>query len=394
MSNGFEIVRDGRFVVHDSRGAIDGFISEHNEQHVAFRVAAKWSSDNAGEVAYVTPPSFRVTDSPADDVIVNPPVDPVEPPDDEEFDYTGWTIYENMTFSGDGGYALDPDEDEKILIRNCTFKDNEGGLSVQKGNGRGDDNWIKDVHIINCRFVDNFISEDAERKQAAYIAQVDGLLIKGCYFDRNGWDGADGERSGYRHNLYLSRCKNVRVVSNVFRRESYVSLKLRTELDLCHNITIEYNVFLECPFPLDFATNDKPGSIFYRNVNVRNNVFARTLGWPLDEPGTLPTVRCFALRNVSGGTVEDNLFVDNIPEKGEAIYVSGSTPIENVVVRNNVSKIVTDKSPWNTHSGRKLQEVDGLTWENNTVSTDHSKKFEDFTGDVESANDLIAFYTS
>ena len=324
------------------------------------------------------------------DIEAEPVVD-AEPPTHNEL-----LVIRGRTFSGaEDDYGLRLNRGD-VLIEDCVFTGNGAGLLIQSGDGRGEDNRLRNVTIRRCRFVGNV---GADPSHGANLAQIDGLTIEDCYFDLNGWDGesgggAGGERSGFRHNLYLRRCRNVVVRGNVFRRASYNDFKLRTEEAGFDHVLIEGNVFVECRLGLDFSSNDEDGGTWYSDVVVRGNVFVRSQPFPKADSSTT----AMQIGNVDGALIEDNLFIDSAADRGEAIRVRGSDPLDAVMVRNNTTDFAVPDGQhvFTSHSARRRRAVEGLTWQNNQRVPTRPQRWADFVsegGDVEDAAAIINYYS-
>ena len=81
--------------------------------------------------------------------------------------------------------------------------------------------------------------------QGLYATETEGLTIEECVFDHNGFI-KDSEMTGFRHHIYLWEAKNTVIRNNVFSRESYLAVKVRSDhTDGGKNLSIRDNVFFE-----------------------------------------------------------------------------------------------------------------------------------------------------
>lgn len=402
MTFNIDTVRDGRYSVYTDQNV---FISEHNEFHVAHEVAQNWSQSNSGKTAYIHPPKFRVsvvgTSEPNNEEPIvevssssssSSPII-VDDGSDDLTDYSNWNIISGETFSDQTNEGYNTNQSNTLFI-NCVFENNGSGLLVQKGNGMGSHNWINNVHFKNCIFRNNWKGHYNSDSHGAYIAQVDGLQFINCAFDTNGWNGLYPKKKyGRNHNLYLSHCSNVLVDSCVFRKELYTSLKFRAENPVCNNITVRNSAFIECGLPLAFDSNSsRPAATYYKNVNVYDNVFARTMGWPPE--GEWIAGRGIKVSCVDMGLFENNWFGDDTLNYNEAIHVDSAYAMKSIVCKNNISELLENREHWTTEVGRKRKEHTEITWQNN-ISQDvanPSRTLENFSGNIYSAQDWISYY--
>lgn len=222
--------------------------------------------------------------------------------------------------------------------------------------------------VLHRCVIRNAYAHGQEDSSGMYFKLADGVTLSECIIDHNGWDEdvPQSVRRGRNHNVYFSDCTNITVTGCIFARESYLALKIRSERERhCQNVTVSNNLFLQCAFPLDFGANGSDDQINFVNLVVKDNVFARTTGWPLDAPRG----RGMKLSRCEDGQVSGNLFIDNGPngpEKNEACRIDGETHLQDIMVYDNdaVLPLQEGEELFSTHY-RQRNPHDDITFVNN-----------------------------
>jgi hypothetical protein len=202
---------------------------------------------------------------------------------------------------------------------------------------------IRDIRMHRCVLRNAYSHGDADA-HGMFVNFASGFTITETVFDHNGWheDVPDSVRRGRNHNAYFAHCDNVALVENVFARGSYEDLKFRNENggNRCSNLLVKDNLFLACAYAIGFDSNNGDGyasPIVYEDVVVTGNVFVRTIGWPLDNPGG-PTMR---IGWMDGGDFTNNLYCDPDPrnQRPQAIEIKMNTQMQDIVVVGNTSAL-------------------------------------------------------
>ncbi|MFI4860425.1 MAG: hypothetical protein ACIAXF_07065 [Phycisphaerales bacterium JB063] len=238
-----------------------------------------------------------------------------------------------------------------------------------------DETRLRGIRFHRCT-IRNAYALDGDDSHGMYGWHVAGLSITQCVFDHNGWaeDIDDVYRTGRSHNVYFSDCTQINLEGNVFCRESYLSVKFRCETEgLCRDITIRDNLFIGCAYPLEFGANGDIDSINYANIELKNNVFARTTGWPVNAPRNLAVT----ITRTSGALVQSNLFIDNGVEGSqfnEAVRASAYHALEDIVIRDNDAFLPTPRGDdmFSTHH-REQRSVPEVTFINNRENIAHGR---------------------
>jgi hypothetical protein len=231
---------------------------------------------------------------------------------------------------------------EGLVLLNCMIEYFKGNI-VMQDYPEPDEPTLRDIRMHRC-VVRNSYSHGDTDSSGMFVNFASGFVVTECIFDHNGWNEQveDSHRRGRNHNAYFSHCHGVALVGNVFARGSYEDVKFRCE-DGEHpstGILVQDNLFLACAYAIGFDTNNGDGRrkpTVYRNVEVTGNVFAQTLGWPLDNPGG-PAMRIGWMLD---GNFTNNLYCDPDPrnERPQAIEIKLNTPMENIAVTENTAAL-------------------------------------------------------
>ncbi|XAL98714.1 right-handed parallel beta-helix repeat-containing protein [Phycisphaeraceae bacterium D3-23] len=282
---------------------------------------------------------------------------------------------ESPDFDGGGSYrefGLHMARAENVVIQGCLIEYFHTNVMI-----RTDDD-PEDTRLTNIRFnrciIRNAYRLDGDDAHGMYIKHAAGIALTECVFDHNGWidDVDDAYRTGRSHNVYFSDSTQMTIEGCVFSRESYLSLKIRCEIeDWCRDVSIRDNLFLGCPYPVELGDNGPEDVINYVDVTMQDNVFARTIGWPIDAPRNL-AVKITRARNV---LVDRNLFVDNGvhgSDRNEAVRASASHALENITISNNDAFLPTPSGDdmFSTHY-RDQRIVAGVRFINNRQNIAH-----------------------
>lgn len=151
-----------------------------------------------------------------------------------------------------------------VLIEDCCFRGYGFNISVQAdGNGRP-----SNVVINRCSILDSF--NGPIHSSGLYANWVDGLTVKECFFDHNGWNTDESaDPTIYNHNMYIATgCTNVRLLRNISSQASSHGAQLR-----CGGI-IDGNVVFRCPIGLLLGGGDPVDASHLNGVygTVTNNV--------------------------------------------------------------------------------------------------------------------------
>ncbi|MEM9414638.1 MAG: right-handed parallel beta-helix repeat-containing protein [Planctomycetota bacterium] len=293
---------------------------------------------------------------------------------------------ESPDFDGGGSYrefGLHMARAENVVIQGCLIEYFHTNVMLRT------DTEPEDTRLTNIRFnrcvIRNAYRLDGDDSHGVYCKHVAGIAFTECVFDHNGWiEGVDDAyRTGRSHNVYFSDSTQMTLEGCVFSRESYLSLKIRCEIEgWCRDVSIRDNLFLGCPYPIELGDNGPEDVFNYVDVTLQNNVFARTVGWPIDAPRNL-AVKITRARNV---LVDRNLFVDNGvhgSDRNEAVRASASHALENVTISNNDAFLPTPRGDdmFSTHY-RDQRSVSGVRFINNRENIAHGR-YEDSGVSVE-----------
>ena len=231
---------------------------------------------------------------------------------------------------------------EGLVLLNCMIEYFKGNIVMQDYPEPAEPT-LRDIRMHRC-VVRNSYSHGETDSSGMFVNFASGFVVTECIFDHNGWNEQvdDSQRRGRNHNAYFSHSHGVALVGNVFARGSYEDLKFRSE-DGEHpstGILVQDNLFLACAYAIGFDTNNGDGlrkPTVYRNVEVTGNVFAQTLGWPLDNPGG-PAMR---IGWMIDGNFTGNLYCDPDPRnlRPQAIEIKMNTPMENIAVTQNTAAL-------------------------------------------------------
>ncbi|MFI4860303.1 MAG: hypothetical protein ACIAXF_06430, partial [Phycisphaerales bacterium JB063] len=219
---------------------------------------------------------------------------------------------------------------------------------------------IRNIRFHRCVIRDAYSHGETD-SSGLFCKFVSGLKMTECVLDHNGWhEGvADSYRRGRNHNAYFSHCFDVQLIGNVIARGSYEDIKFRNEDGSMPStgLRVEDNLFLACAYPMGFDTNNNQDNapIVYRDVRVTGNVFVRTLGWPLNNPGG-PMMR---LGYVEDAVITGNVFCDPDPGnlRPRAIEINVDTELSNVVVAENTAALGFEQAVYAFPHGRVSTEL-------------------------------------
>ncbi|PIB38428.1 hypothetical protein [Maribacter sp. 4G9] len=174
------------------------------------------------------------------------------------------------------------------------------------------------------------------------------LLLEENTFDHNGWriqaasgldnNPAEGQATGFNHNIYFSSAKNVVVQGNFFLRGSSAGNKWRSDTEgNSHNVLINNNLFFDNEVSLSIGGNASD-SYRFQNFEVINNVITdmglsrptnRELGWGID------------FNDVLNGIVDNNIITrQENPEVttvyAMAVYATAGSEASALQINNNI----------------------------------------------------------
>ena len=255
---------------------------------------------------------------------------------------------------------------ENVVIQGCLFEYFNTNVMLRTDEDI-QDSRLRGIRFHRCVFRDSY-QLNGDDSHGLYCKHVVGIAITDCVFDHNGWSEEvdDSYRTGRSHNIYFSDCTQMTLEGNIFCREAYLCVKIRCEVPgLCRDVSIRNNLFIACAFPLEFGANGDEDSINFVDIELRNNVFARTTGWPVDAPRNLAV----KITRTSGALVDGNIFIDNGPngsDRNEAIRASASHALDHIVISNNDAFLPTPDGDdmFSTHY-RDRRSVSGVTFSNN-----------------------------
>ncbi|MDQ3076614.1 MAG: hypothetical protein M3Q63_00955, partial [bacterium] len=163
--------------------------------------------------------------------------------------------------SGDGaGISMIGSGRSNILIEDNIIEKFSKGISASQYPDNSTP--VKNLRINRNVIVDN---STGSRPQGIYTSNVDGLLIEGNIFDKNG-TRCKCSASTFDHNIYLQQSnKNVSVKGNIIARASSYGLQLRS------GGIADNNLFLENPTTLLI---DQQGKVS-NNVVLGSDYFVR-----------------------------------------------------------------------------------------------------------------------
>lgn len=203
----------------------------------------------------------------------------------------------------------------------------------------GEPKNVSDLTFHRC-VIRNAWTSKPNHPQGFSATDFAGLRLTENIFDHNGWlEGHPEQRTVFRHQAYLQHMKDVLIEGNVFSRESFLALKVRSDHpDLSSDIVIRDNLFVDNLLPIEVG-GDSSGdidSIVHERIAIHGNVMTRVGGWISDvEHGLgLHVAQADDLR------IEDNLLVHHVPStadnKWPAIRVNDRRPNGDVVVARNI----------------------------------------------------------
>ncbi len=133
---------------------------------------------------------------------------------------------------------------EDVLMEDLLISGYTHGIALH-GDSSSD---MRDIEIRRCVIIDNAGTTHA---QGLFADKVDGILVVGCIFDRNGWEpgrGRDATATIFAHNVYMQRTvKNLEFRDNFSSRASSHGIQARLGGDL------EGNVFWSNPIGVMFG---------------------------------------------------------------------------------------------------------------------------------------------
>lgn len=188
-------------------------------------------------------------------------------------------------------------------IVDCDISGFDDGIALV-GHSGGDE-WHHDIEIIRCIIHDNVADT---KSQGLYARQVNGALVHGCVFYRNGWSDLI-DPTMFSHNMYTSVTnENFVVVGNLFDNAGSQGLQLR-----CGGV-VEDNLLLNNPI----------GCFFDKPVHMRRNVIARGRRM-LPNEGAHGWGANFA--NGDGSVIEDNAILHAHSTNGKAMAFRDMTNV-------------------------------------------------------------------
>lgn len=217
----------------------------------------------------------------------------------------------------------------------------------------------RDITLRRCVLRHGYLPKDLSWTQGLWSKRIIGLTLDQNIFHHNGFEPRvrKAERIGYNHHVYLVDDLDVRIVGNIFARESFLALKIRSDgADKSRNITIRDNLFVDSLLPIKFSSRNQvtvTDVITFRDVTVSGNVFTK-IGGLLE--GTMMGM-AVKLEQVGQGVIEDNLIVEKaVPNNWWAIEVATHLPHEDTAIRRNIVH-AWDADKWLGGGGKNSSEV-------------------------------------
>ena len=283
--------------------------------------------------------------------------------DPDDPDFNGGAEYENgISISTAAQGLVFQDVELSYFTFNMLFQDwKDPGGALR----------IRDVILRRCIIRDSY-ALGGNHSTGLFAVEVNNMLIEDTIFDHNGWnERVKGSlRIGFNHNVYQTNCQNVVWQNNIFARDSYIGLKIRsdTKRGNTRNITIKDNLFLDAAMAVTIGDNDAGGPPSAHNITMTGNVSLR-LG---AEFGGATYAKGMTVMKIDGLRVESNIFTDKgVPDASKyvqpAITFNGGTDIRNVLVKGNVVR-------WPAigyFSGKEIdliQKAGGVTHQGNLVN--------------------------
>lgn len=221
------------------------------------------------------------------------------------------------------GFRFTANTTADILIEDCYIANYKVGISLDVAASSGS---MSDIRIRRNIIVDNHNDSHA---QGIFANRVNGLLIEGNVFDRNGWDHQIGRDDAtiFAHNVYVQRgCRDVVFVDNVSCRASSHGLQLRP------GGVAEGNVCIENAVGLLFA-NDS------RDTAGDDRVAGNLILHGIDLNGDEPRGWGLHLQDIRRAVVEGNIVAQADSSSGWGLSITSTDRrdvVDGLMIRGNV----------------------------------------------------------
>ncbi|MEX0744868.1 MAG: right-handed parallel beta-helix repeat-containing protein, partial [Phycisphaeraceae bacterium] len=176
--------------------------------------------------------------------------------------------------------------------------------------------------------------------QGIYTGYIDGVLIEGNVFDRNGLGGG-ADATIFNHNMYSFQCNDITIRNNIFYHGSSFGLKLSSNATGgSRRVAVEDNLFFGNANGMSagYSGGNGYGSpLNFVDLTIRRNLFTR-IGRAITVGGN-PTNQSFGVyvSSIDGGRIEQNYFVHKPFEAGHSpIQFYDDKPNRDVMVQSNV----------------------------------------------------------
>jgi hypothetical protein len=208
-----------------------------------------------------------------------------------------------------------------LLLEDCVFQSYIIGIVLQDFDQLG----ISNVRIRRCQILDSYSIDS--HAQGLYAEGADGLVLEGCLFDHNGWNGQihGAEGTIYNHNIYIqTNCRNVEAYNNIIMRGASHGMQLRP------GGTVEGNLFVRNAIALLVGGDEPvPGGV---EATVNNNVFLEGT----DITPELPRGWGIELKNISSAVVARNIIAHLTTDSPNAFSVHADAEPGNITYENNL----------------------------------------------------------